>query len=399
MSQIKPFSRRQFLKTAGAATVGSLLAPLNAQSEVTGNQIIMPKRPFGSSGIDVPVLSFGGSLSLPQLMLRQAFKLGVTYWDTANSYMGGNSEMRIGKYLAKYPQDRDKLFLVTKSHAWSVKGLEEDLIQSLDRMQTDYVELFFVHSVSDIDELDSDRKNWAEKMKARGKFRLFGFSTHRNMEACMLGAAELGWIDAIMMSYNFRTMHTDDMRRAVDACSRAGIGLTAMKTQGGGSINSATKTEHELVDRMLEKGFTAAQAKLKAVWANPHIASICSEMPNMSILLENTAAALDRTQLSATDMDLLQRYAESTRGDYCCGCAHICEAALGNRMPVSNFMRHLMYWNSYGDRRRAAGYFNQFPEKRRREFAALDYSEAERRCPSNMAIGQLVRMALIEFPV
>lgn len=215
----------------------------------------------------------------------------------------------------------------------------------------------------------------------------------------MLGASELGWIDAIMMSYNFRTMHTDDMRRAVDACTRAGIGLTAMKTQGGGSIKTTTDAERELVDRMLEKGFTPAQAKLKAVWENRHIASICSEMPNMNILMENTAAALNRILLSANDLKLFQRYADATRADYCTGCARICEAALGETVPVNDVMRHLMYWRSYGDRGRAARYFNRIPYEHRIQMAALDYSEAERRCPSKMAIGQLVRMALIEFTV
>ncbi|NIO07641.1 MAG: aldo/keto reductase, partial [Deltaproteobacteria bacterium] len=45
-----------------------------------------------------------------------------------------------------------------------------------------------------------------------------------NMEECLLRAAKLNWIDGIMMSYNYRLMHTDRMRAAVDACAKAGIG-------------------------------------------------------------------------------------------------------------------------------------------------------------------------------
>jgi predicted aldo/keto reductase-like oxidoreductase len=377
--------------------VGSLLAPLSVQADAAGKPAALPTRPFGNSGVTVPILSMGGSLRLTQLMLRQAFTLGITYWDTANSYMGGHSEKQIGKYLKKYPRDRQALFLVTKSHAWTVKGMEADLHQSLERMQTDYVDLFFAHSVNDIDELDHARQVWAEKMKARGKIRLFGLSTHRNMAACMVGASTLGWIDAVMMSYNFRIMHSDEMRRAVDACTRAGIGLTAMKTQGGGSLETAPGTERELAGRMREKGFTAAQAKLKAVWENPQIASICSEMPNMRILMENTAAALDRTRLTAKDTDLFQRYAARTRSEYCTGCAHICESALAQAVPVCDIMRHLMYWHSYGNRRRASQYFDRFSTAQRMQMAGADYSQAERRCPAQMAIGRLVRSALCEF--
>ena len=99
------------------------------------------------------------------------------------------------------------------------------------------------------------------------------------MENCLLGASKLGWIDCIMMEYNYRLMHTDRMQRAVAACVEAGVGLTAMKIQGGGSIKTNSETELKMAGRFLAKGFTDAQAKLMAVWENPHIASICSEMP------------------------------------------------------------------------------------------------------------------------
>jgi predicted aldo/keto reductase-like oxidoreductase len=391
------FSRRSFLKTAGTATVASLVNPYPGQAEPLDQVGEMPTRPFGRTGVRVPILSFGGSLNLPLLMLRQAFKLGVTYWDTAHSYLGGNSEKLIGNYLVKFPQDRRQIFLVTKSHAWTLDGMSDDLEQSLHRLNTDYLDLFFVHSVSDIDELDDATRAWAENKKAEGKIRLFGFSTHSNMEACMLGASKLGWIDAIMMSYNFRLMHRDDMKRAVAACAKAGIGLTAMKTQGGGSLKTGTHSEEEMVERLLQKGFTDAQAKLKMVWENPHIASICSEMPNMSILMANVAAALYRTELTQGDRRRLLRYAKETRSDYCLGCTRICETALDGRAPVGDIMRHLMYWRSYGDRHRVQVFFDQLPPERRIEIAALDYRAVECLCPQQMAIGRLVRQALKEF--
>jgi len=397
MTQKRTISRRNFFKAAGAATAATLLPTFDCMAEASTEQGQMSTRPFGNTGAKVPILSIGGSLSLPQIMLGQAFKWGVRYWDTANSYMGGDSEARIGKYLERYPQHRKQLFLVTKSHAWTLRGLGADLDESLERMQTDYVDLFLVHSVSSIDELDDAKKAWAEKKKAEGKIRLFGFSTHRNMETCMIGAARLGWIDSVMMSYNFRLMHSDDMRRAVDACSKAGIGLTAMKTQGGGSLTSTNRTEGKLVERLLQKGFTQAQAKLKVVWENPNIASICSEMPNMSILMENVSAAFNRTRLSGRDKKLLQCYADETRSDYCGGCTRYCETAMNGVAPIGDIMRALMYWRSYGDYRRAVCHFHQIPADRRMKLAALDFTPAERACPRQMAIGRLVRTALAEF--
>ena len=54
------------------------------------------------------------------------------------------------------------------------------------------------------------------------------------MEEFLLGAAKLGWIDGIMFTYNYRIMHTERMKKAVNDSFKAGIGLTAMKTQATG---------------------------------------------------------------------------------------------------------------------------------------------------------------------
>ena len=106
------------------------------------------------------------------------------------------------------------------------------------------------------------------------------------------------------MSYNYRLMVKDQMKRAVDACAMAGIGLTAMKTQAAflanfyATIGSKTDGALKMTENFMNKGYTAEQAKLKAVWDNPNISSICSAMPNMTILQANVAAARNKTTLN-----------------------------------------------------------------------------------------------------
>ncbi len=393
------WTRRAFLKATCAGGAASLMTLKNFAVLASEEADAVPTRPFGKTGIEVPILGFGTSLhvAFSQLLLRQAVKWGVTYWDTANTYMGGNSEKAIGKYFGKYPADRKKVFLVTKTHARSGDDRSRDLNLSLERMQTDYIDLYLAHSVRSVDELDAQTKRWAQKAKAEGKIRFFGFSTHSNTERCLLGAAGFGWIDAIMMRYNFRLMHADHMKRAVDACAKAGIGLTAMKTQGGGQVKTNTATELELAGRFLQKGFTDAQAKLKAVWQNPQIASICSEMPNMNLLMSNVAAAANKLSLSAQDMQLLRKYARQTRSDYCAGCSDICETAVRAQMPIGKVMRYMMYARNYGNRREASDLFKKIPSEIRKQMLHLDYTLAEQKCPRKMAIGRLMRDAAQEL--
>ena len=106
---------------------------------------------------------------------------------------------------------------------------------------------------------------------------------------------ELPWIDGIMFTYNYRLMNEPRMKAAIEACYKAGIGLTAMKTQGGGPVKKDSDSEIEMASRFMEKGFTAEQAKLMAVWQDKRIASICSQMPNLTIMAANAVAAVDET--------------------------------------------------------------------------------------------------------
>ena len=405
MSKEKCLSRRDFLRTAGMVGTGSLLSAGGVLAQGSGEasgegpdpkSATVPVRPFGKTGVEVSCLSLGGMFDIPsnQLLMKQALKWGVTYWDTADCYEGGKSELGIGQFLGKYPEVRKQLFLVTKSDARDPSGMTRLLNQSLERMKTDVVDLYFVHGINGIKELNQETKAWAEKAKAAGKIKFFGFSTHSNMEECLQGAAKLGWIDGIMMTYNFRLMHSDSMKSAIDACVKAGIGLTAMKTQGGGSVSMESETELELAGRFLKLGYSDKQAKLKAVWENPNIASICSQMPNLTILMANIAAALDRTRLSGEDLELLRQYACETASSYCAGCASICESVFAAAPPpIREVMRGLMYFHNYGEKDQARVLFAGLPEAARKRLVTDDFTRAEKNCPQGLPIGRLMKEA------
>ena len=400
-------SRRGFMAGAGLAGLGTLLGTGSAlaqepQTTATAANAVpdgakVPTRPFGKTGQDVAILSLGGIFDIVnnQLMLRKALDLGITYWDTANGYTGGRSEEGIGNYLEKFPDVRKELFIVTKSGKRDPKGLTEHLELSLRRMKTDYVDLFFVHGISGIEEVKgAEVKEWADRMKKEKKIRFFGFSTHKNMEQCLAGAPELGYIDGIMMTYNYRLMHTDAMKSAVDACAKAGIGLTAMKTQGGGPVSTDSEEELRLAGRFLQKGMTQFQAKLKAVWENEQIAAICSQMPNLTLLTANTQAALDGRKLTAGDWSALRHHADATSSAYCAGCAMNCESAEGCGMGIADAMRVMMYHTSYGDTHQARMAFMELPEPVRASLATMNLAEASRACPRGIDVAGVVRGAL-----
>jgi predicted aldo/keto reductase-like oxidoreductase len=395
-------TRREFVATVGltgmAVIGGGATAALNAAEQPIAGALkaqAVPKRKLGKTGAEVSILCLGGINDTinNQLLLKQARKWGVTYWDTAESYGHGLSEDGIGRFFSRNSGARQEIFLTTKLHTRG-GNFTERLDNCLKRLQTPYLDLFLIHGITGIDEA-TPFKAWAAEMKKAGKIKAFGFSTHTNMEDCLLAAAKLDWIDVVMLAYNFQVMNNPKMPEAIKVASQAGIGLVAMKAQAGrpGRQKTASEAKAEMAGHFLKRGFTDKQAKLKIIWENQHISSICSYMPNLTIFSANVAAALDQTNLTREELDSFQRYALETKGDYCAGCGKTCQEALGGTIPVNEVMRCLMYHQYYGEPELARLTFAELPEAVRRQLTEVDYSPAEQACPRGLAIAALMRQA------
>ncbi len=393
-------TRRTFMKTVGLAGIASTGMGVGnvafASEEPAAGKAPLPRRQLGKTGVEVSTLALGGMFDTinNQLLLRQSLNWGVNFWDTAEVYGNGLSEEGYGHFLSRNPDARKGIFLTTKLRPREPKAMTEDLDKCLKRLSTDYVDLFYVHAINDFSEMTAKQfKEWASGAKKAGKVKLFGFSTHQNMEDNLLSAAKTDWIDAIMFSYNFRLMQTPKMKEAVAACVEKGIGLIAMKTQGGGQVQTNSEAELQLAGRFLERGFTDKQARIKAVLENPNIASICSQMPSLTILSANIAAVRDQTALTRSDLELFERFAAETRESYCAGCSSICHQAVAGAVPVSDVMRCLMYYRDYGERDLAREVFATLPHQAKAALTQTDYSKAEMVCPQKLAISRLMREA------
>lgn len=409
----KSLNRRSFFKTVGAVGVGAVIAsPSQADSNkpktVDPNKPVKPQEPqlpqvprrkLGKTGVKISALALGGGSDFreSQILLQKALDWGVTYWDTADCYGGGNSELGIGKFFEKNPEKRKEIFLVTKSDSRQPAGIQKLLDRSLERMKTDYIDLYFIHHLSKASELTDEIKVWAEKAKKSGKIKFFGFSTHGNMASCLMEASKLGWIDGIMTTYNFRVMQQPEMQAATEACYKAGVGLVAMKTQGGGQIE--TEEDKKLAGHFLKSGFTEQQAKIKIVLEDKRIQSVCSDMKSIAILTSNVAAVLDKTKLSWQDKDVLGNHAQLTCSGYCAGCAEICQRALPDMPYVSDIMRYLMYHNSYGEKEMAKQLFAKLPGNIRNRLLSTNYSLAEHYCPQGLPISKLIAEAVSSLSV
>jgi aryl-alcohol dehydrogenase-like predicted oxidoreductase len=311
--------RRDFLKTVGVAGLGSVFVSAQVKAMVNkakgsakqqgSKPVQVPTRKLGKTRVEVPVLSLGVEFNAleNQVALQKALEYGVNYWDTAETYAGGNAALGVGKFLRANPKLREKIFIVTKSsgskgsydeHKPVPADVEKCLQASLKRLNTNCIDLYFsFHGLSDPVHLTNEVKRWVESAKRRKLIRFFGFSTHENMAQCLTAAAKLDWIDAIMTVYNFKLIHDTEMQAAIEACHKAGIGLVAMKTQAFGQTFE-TDQDKKLVEHLLKHGFTEGQAKIKVVLDDKRFSSACVGMESVALLKSNVAAVLDKTELS-----------------------------------------------------------------------------------------------------
>jgi len=416
-------NRRNFLKTIGAAGLGSVFVSAQAIGSANKPDVIgpnarqkiqkpryplVPRRKLGKltqlskSGkkvpVEVPCLSFGTFRvdTENQILLRMALQYGIDFWDTAYNYSNGNSELGIGKFLSRHPKTRKKLFIASKaSNTKTIADVEHRLQISLKRMNTNYIDLYYLHEIEETDRLNNELRDWAKHAKERGLIRFFGFTTHRNMAECLNAGAKLKWIDAIMTQYNFRQMQDKDLNVAIDACHKAGIALIAMKVHGKGQIKKIeTEGDRKLTEHFLKRGFTKGQAKIKAVLTDERVCSACVGMQNVALLNSNVAAVLDKTKLTPEDMKVFKKVSQETCSGYCAGCAYICNSALPDMPYVSDVMRYLMYYNSYGEKKVARELFAQIPEQARDKLASTDYRAVEACCPQHLPIAKLMAEAV-----
>lgn len=395
-----PVNRRDFLGTgAGALAVTSVLAngPEAAAQAASKNaqEVVLPKRPLGRTGVEVSILNLGTwqSVGLDRI-LRFAWAHGIRYVDTAKSY---GSEPGIGRWLRSMPGRRKDLFLVTKDSPATPRQLIKQLDGRLKALQTDYVDLIFIHHVGDHDfetEVEWPRskefKETAEAIRKSGKAKFVGFSTHHAQRPEILqAAAQGGFVDAIMLQNNPWIAAEDDMNRALDACHKRGIGLISMKQVAG---NTNLNEIARLMPGLAEKGLTPYQGLLHAIWTDERFASCCVSMRNTDQVRENAQAARSFKPLTKAEINQLRDACIAAGPTLCANCDGRCSRAAGTLAELGNLTRFLTYHEHHGNRREARRLYAELSDPAR-NWCGADLEAARAACPNQLDFAKLLPRA------
>jgi predicted aldo/keto reductase-like oxidoreductase len=340
---MKEINRRKFLKTgiAGAGIVA--ISPKLVSAAAIFQEKNITYRTLGKTGLKVPVISFGVMRSDNSGLCKAAYDKGIRLFDTANGYQGGNNELMLGKFFKDYK--RDSFILATKvkpgtdregkpSDQTTPEKFLEMFNTSLSRLQMDYVDILYIHDVSNPELLEyKPLVNAIKNLKKEGKIRFMGFSTHRNEPAVISAAADTDNWDVILTQYNYKLAYLNDLNAAIKKAGTKGIGIVAMKTLAGGGF----------LDRERTKPMNTTAA-LKWTLSNPDVHTTIPGMTNFD-QLELNAKILGGINLNDQEKsDLLAD--NSAPGLLCSGCRQ-CVALCRKNLPVQDLMRAYMYAYGY----------------------------------------------------
>ena len=244
-------TRREFLKkTAALAAIGYFVDWAQASPTYDKLGKTLPMRRLIRNGEKTTAFGLGGwhagvteNPAEAQKMMERAIEMGVRFFDNARVYHEGRSEEYYGKFLT--PRYREHIFLMTKSASFTGADARKDLDLSLKALNTDYLDLWQIHTFLSPDDVDNRLRDGVLDVfleaKAKGKTRYIGFTGHQNPKT------HLHFLDILKQ----RGLEMDTCQMPLNVCDASYIsfqhnalpalldrqyGVIAMKTMAGGSM-------------------------------------------------------------------------------------------------------------------------------------------------------------------
>jgi predicted aldo/keto reductase-like oxidoreductase len=196
----------------------------------------MQKRRLGRTNLEVSVIGFGGIPIVKVCkeeaceMIRRAFDLGISYFDTARAY--GDGEEKLGTALEDI---RDKIIIATKTHQRTREdAARAGLKQSLRKLRTNRIDIVFLHGIDDEKTLKQAMKTEGsltalKEARTQGKINFIGISGHRPY--ILANAIKTGEFDVILVPLNL--INREATEELLPLAKELDIGIVVMKPFGG----------------------------------------------------------------------------------------------------------------------------------------------------------------------
>ena len=320
----------------------------------------MKYRLLGPSGLRVSEVSlgamtfgedwgWGSTVADSKQILDRYIDLGGNFIDTANGYTKGHSEAIIGEHIGRHPARRDRLVIATKFLTNMYRGdpngggagrksLVSACENSLRRLQTDYIDLYWMHFWDRFTPIEETMRT-LDDLVAAGKIRYIGFSDTPAWKVAQAQTTAIlkGWTPLIALQLEYSLLERTIEGELIPAALELGMGVTPWSPLKGGmltgkyareSVKTATPGRGAWVSRAFteqafkvldvlttvaaDAGTTVARAALAWVVERPAIASTIIGARTMEQLEDNLGAL--EVKLTADQIQALNEVSKPKLG-------------------------------------------------------------------------------------
>jgi len=293
-------------------------------------------------------------------LLRRAYDSGINFYDTARFYT--DSEEKIGYALGDVRKD---ILIATKSMGRDKRTALEHLETSLRNLKTDYVDIFQLHNIPTLPDVNNEESDHYALLEAKksGKCRFIGITTHRLDVA--VAAAKSGLYDTIQFPLSY--LSTPDELALIDLCREQDLGVIAMKAMSGGLISSPEAAF----------AFLRGYDNLIPIWG----------VQKMRELEDFLAYAERETPLDERLLAAMERDRAELQGNFCRGCGY-CQGGCPAGIEISNAARMILMlrrapWQEYTT--------PAWREKMKKINDCIGCGACRRRCPYGLDCPTLLR--------
>lgn len=303
--------------------------------------------PLGIGAMRLPTKNNSIDRESAQEFILYAIENGVNYIDTAYAYHGGESESFLGDLLSLSGSDgvkyRDKIKLSTKLPSWMVRSREDMdafLNEQLRKLQTDFIDYYYVHSVdlSTILRLkDLGLYEFLEKAKADGKISNIGFSYHGSPHEFKTLIDDFPW-DMVLVQYNYLDVNAQAGIRGIQYAYENDIAVFVMEPLKGGLLAGELPLEVSALFDEVDSSKSSVDWALSWVFNQKEITCVLSGMGSLDQMKENMAIAerVEIDSLSDDELDVLdkaQGIFNSMMKINCTGCGYCLPCPKGVNIP------------------------------------------------------------------
>ncbi|MDO4565238.1 MAG: aldo/keto reductase [Clostridia bacterium] len=249
-------------------------------------------------------------------MVDYAIKHGINYFDTAWGYHGGNSELVMGRALARYP--RESFCLATKFPGYDLSNMgkvEEIFEKQLEKCGVDYFDFYLFHNVCEmnIDAYLNESYGIYEylmRQKRNGRIRHLGFSAHGSYDTMKRFLDVYGeGMEFCQIQLNYLDWTFQNAKAKVELLTAHGIPVWVMEPLRGGKLAKLAE-EHSAALKKLRDGESEPAWAFRFLQSIPEVAVTLSGMSDMEQLKENIATFEDERPLNEPEMQALLEVAE-----------------------------------------------------------------------------------------